>query len=232
MGDVAREGRTVLFVSHNMPAVQALCNRAILLRQGTVALDADVSDVLREYLGYLHNPVSNVFRDNPERSGDGSVRLTGGRVLDDRGRVVERLIAGAPATFELLYENPAKVDRIEVLATIINHLGISVTHLNTGISGFAVRGLGSKGAISCQIPNLPLPRGEYRVAVAVKRGGNTADHIPNALTFSVESSTFFGTGKLPPIQHSACLVAHEWNLRPEAGEASVEVPATKSSGAH
>ena len=231
MGDVAREGRTVLFVSHNMPAVQALCDRAILLRQGSIALEGDVGDVLREYLGYLHNPASDVFRDNPERSGDGSVRLTGGRILDDRGRAVERLVAGASATLEFSYENLAKADRIEMLATIINHLGISVTHFNTGVSGYVLRGLGSTGVISCQIPNLPLPRGEYRVAVAVKRGGNTADHIPNALTFSVESSTFFATGKLPPIQHSACLIAHEWNLKSGEGSAAVEASLPKSSGA-
>ena len=214
-----------------MPAVQALCNRAILLRQGTVVLDGDVSEVLREYLGYLHNPSSNVFRDNPERSGDGSVRLTGGRVLDDRGLAVERLVAGVPATLELSYENPARADRVELLATIIDHLGVSVTHLNTVVSGFAIRGLGTRGVIACRIPNLPLPRGEYRVAVAVKRGGNTADHIPNALTFSVESSTFFETGKLPPIQHSACLIAHEWDHRSDIGEPPVEASVTKSSGA-
>jgi lipopolysaccharide transport system ATP-binding protein len=231
IGDVAREGRTVLFVSHNMPAIQALCTRAVLLRQGTVALDADVSDVLREYLGYLHASSADAFRNNPERSGDGSVRLTAGRVLDDRGQAVERLVAGSVATLEFWYENPAKADRVEVLATIINHLGVSVTHLNTIVSGFAVRGLGSRGVIACRIPNLPLPRGEYRVAVAVKRGGDTTDQIPNALTFSVEGSTFFGTGKLPPIQHSACLVVHEWGHRLEEASLPVESSVMKSSGA-
>ena len=229
MGDVAREGRTVLFVSHNMPAVQALCNRAILLRHGTVALDTDVAEVLREYLGYLTASSPDAFRNNPDRSGDGSVRLTAGRILDDRGRTVERLVAGAPATFEFSYENLTTADRIEFLATIINHLGISVTHFNTSVSGFVIRGLGSTGIIACQIPNLPLPRGEYRVAVAVKRGGSTADHIPNALTFSIESSTFFESGKLPPIQHSACLIAHEWDHRAAERTEPVEASVSKSS---
>jgi lipopolysaccharide transport system ATP-binding protein len=210
MGDVAREGRTVLFVSHNMPAVQALCSRAILLRHGTVALDADTGEVLRDYLGYLHSTSANAFRNNPERSGDGSVRLTGGRILDDRRQAAHRLVAGAPATLEFFYENRANADKVDLLATIINHLGVSVTHLNTVVAGFALKGLGARGVVSCHIPKLPLPRGEYRVAVAVKHGGNTTDHIPNALTFSVESSIFFPTGKLPPIEHSACLVVHEW----------------------
>src|SRR5690242_16150588 len=56
MGDVAREGRTVLFVSHNMSAVQALCPRSILLRKGGVAVDGPTPEVLREYLGTRTEP--------------------------------------------------------------------------------------------------------------------------------------------------------------------------------
>ena len=88
MGEVAEEGRTVLFVSHNMPAVQALCARAILLRAGTVAVDGSTGEVLREYLGHLLATAAHAFEDNPDRRGDGSVRLTAARVLDEEGRPV------------------------------------------------------------------------------------------------------------------------------------------------
>ncbi|HYX20172.1 MAG TPA: hypothetical protein VFA98_04945 [Thermoanaerobaculia bacterium] len=81
----------------------------------------------------------------------------------------------------------------------------------------------------CRIPNLPLPRGEYQVAVMLRSGDATIDHIPNALPFRVEGSTFFPSGKLPPIQHSACLVAHEWEH--QAGErASEGVAAAGAAG--
>jgi lipopolysaccharide transport system ATP-binding protein len=213
MGDVAREGRTVLFVSHNMPAVQALCARAILLRHGAIAFDGDTGDVLREYLGYLNAGVADAFGDNPDRSGDGTVRLTAGRILDDQSASVDQLVAGASATLQFEYENSMGVDRIEFQATIINHLGVAVTHFSTMVSGFTIKGMGRSGVVSCHIPNVPLPRGEYRVAVAVRSGGTMADHIPNALGFRIEGSTFFPTGKLPPIQHSACLVVHEWGHR-------------------
>src|SRR5262249_56036649 len=53
MGDVAREGRTVFFVSHRMAAIQALCPRTILLRKGTIAMDSTTPAVLREDLGDL-----------------------------------------------------------------------------------------------------------------------------------------------------------------------------------
>ena len=213
MGDVAQEGRTVLFVSHNMSAVQALCSRAILLRQGTIALDGVTGDVLREYLGYLHSSAATAFENNPERRGDGSVRLTSARVLDDRDLPAERLVAGVSATFEFAYENRIGADRVEVSASIINHLGIAVTHLSTRVTGFSPTGLGARGFLTCRIPSLPLPPGEYRVAVAVSHRGQNVDQIPNALVFSVESSVFFQTGRVPRMEHGASLVGHDWGHR-------------------
>jgi len=217
MGDVAQEGRTVIFVSHNMPAVQALCSRAILLRHGAVAVDGGTGDVLREYLGHLLATAAHAFENNPDRRGDGTIRLTGARVLDADGRPVERLVAGTPMTLEFSYENPNGVDRADILLAIVNHLGITVSHVSTKIAGFAVD-MGPTGVVNCRIPNLPLPRGEYRVVAVIKHQGVTTDHIPNALAFTVESSVFFSTGRVPPIEHGACLMAHEWTHRP--GEAA------------
>ena len=229
MGDVAREGRTVLFVSHNMPAVQALCSRTILLRQGTVAVDGPTGDVLREYLGHLLTTAAHAFDKNPERRGDGSVRLTSARVLDDAGRPAERLVAGTTATFEFTYENTIGAERVEVMLAIANHLGITVSHLNTQIAGFTIEP-GSTGVVSCRVPKLPLPQGEYRVVAVVKHQGQTTDHIPNALAFSVESSVFFPTGRVPRIEHGASLMAHEWGHRIDsAGAPPPAVAAVETS---
>lgn len=62
MHDVAGEGRTVLFVSHNMNAVRQLCSRAILMRNGTVALDADVESAIEQYLSSGEQALSGTWR--------------------------------------------------------------------------------------------------------------------------------------------------------------------------
>jgi lipopolysaccharide transport system ATP-binding protein len=229
MGDVAREGRTVLFVSHNMPAVQALCARTILLRAGTVAQDGPTGEVLREYLGHLIATAAHAFENNPDRRGDGGVRFTSARVLDDSGRPAERLVAGTAATLEFTYENSIAAERVEVMLAIVNHLGITVSHLNTQIAGFPVEA-GATGVLSCRIPNLPLPHGEYRVVAVIRHQGKTTDHIPNALALSVESSVFFPTGRVPRIEHGASLMAHEWGHRSDsAGASPPEAAAVESS---
>ncbi len=228
MGDVAQEGRTVLFVSHNMPAVQALCPRAILLRKGTVTADGATGDVLREYLGHLLATAAHAFENNPERRGDGAVRLTGARVLDADGQPSHRLIAGTPVTLEFGYENRVGADRMDLLLGIVNHLGVGVTHISTHVAGFTVAA-GERGLIACRIPRLPLPCGEYRVVAVVKARGQVTDHIPNALAFSVESSTFFASGRMPKMEHGACLVAHEWSH--SVGGSAVE-PAKETGVSH
>ena len=209
MGDVAEEGRTVLFVSHNMPAVQALCARAILLRAGTVAVDGSTGEVLREYLGHLLATAAHAFEDNPDRRGDGSVRLTAARVLDEEGRPCERVVAGKPITLEFSYENPIGAERFDFALAIVNHLNIGVAHMSTPIAGFSIVA-GAEGVVTCRIPTLPLPQGEYRVVTNLRYQGQQTDHIPNALAFSVESSVFFKTGRVPKIEYGAALFAHEW----------------------
>jgi lipopolysaccharide transport system ATP-binding protein len=69
MRDVAGEGRTVLFVSHNLSAVQVLCTRGILIQNGSIVMDAPVEETVKQYLDDLGNPSVNPFEINPDRSG-------------------------------------------------------------------------------------------------------------------------------------------------------------------
>jgi lipopolysaccharide transport system ATP-binding protein len=86
MGDVARGGRTILFVSHNMGAVQQLCTRALVLAEGTNVVDAPADVAVTEYVsqGLKHNAV-RVWPDPDTAPGDDVVRLRAVRVLDGRG---------------------------------------------------------------------------------------------------------------------------------------------------
>jgi lipopolysaccharide transport system ATP-binding protein len=77
MGDVAHGGRTVLFVSHNMAAVESLCSSAIVLRDGEVAADGSPDLVVRDYLNDLEFRGSIDLASRRDREGNGRLRLTG-----------------------------------------------------------------------------------------------------------------------------------------------------------
>jgi lipopolysaccharide transport system ATP-binding protein len=211
MDEVAKEGRTVLFVSHNMTAVQNLCTRGIVVRKGTLVRDAPAEEAVREYLSSLALSAKDAFTNNPERRSDGRLRLTGGRVLNEFGETTEQLVAGRPAAFEFTYENLVGMSRSRMGITIYNHLGIPVTNFDMRLTNAAINDLGAEGKVVCRIPNLPFPIGQYRVVVAAFIGEQLSDKIPNALVFDVASSAFFKSSRTPPLKHCACMVEHEWS---------------------
>jgi lipopolysaccharide transport system ATP-binding protein len=219
------QGRTVLFVSHNMTAVQRLCPRAILMRKGGIAADGPVGDVMREYLSYLHDTAETAYDDNPERSGTGQIRLTSARALNAEGQSTKGLVAGHPATFEFHYRNPGNVRRAHFAVTVFNHLGDAATHLDTWLYDNDPVTLRSEGVFSCRIPNVPFPPGEYRLAVSVNpEHGGPADVLPNALVFTIENSVFYPTMNAPPIHSCSAMIEHAWQHKADGGVGGPAVP--------
>ncbi len=212
MTGVAKEGRTVLFVSHNMAAVQNLCGRAIVLRQGRIVFDGPTDQAVRKYLDYLDAATARAFQDNPDRRGTGLIRFTGASILDASDRVSQSLIAGQAASFIFQYENPQRIRRAEWGMEIHNQDGVVVSDLDCRFTGFDVE-LNERGTLTCHIPILPLPIGNYRVLVWIAIQGQVADVIPNVAVFDVPSSVFFDSVLAPTVKNCVCLITHEWRHR-------------------
>lgn len=210
MGEVARDGRTVLIVSHNMSVIQSLCKRSILLRQGRLVDDGETERVIKAYLHFLSQNDSDPFVDNPERTGNGAVRLTAARLLDANGYPAMQAISGADLQVEFRYENPKKLAQTHAKITLYNHLGIAVANLSTRFLGKPLF-LSSRGVLTCRIPKLPLPLGEYRIEAALVDNHNGVyDQLPNALVFDVSMSIYYQTGLTPDIQWSTALFDYAW----------------------
>ncbi|MBM4423653.1 MAG: ABC transporter ATP-binding protein [Chloroflexi bacterium] len=104
MGNVAEEGRTVLFVSHNMPAITALCSRAILLKQGAVAADGYSHDVVGEYLVGGRETMAEKVWPATDMPGNEIVRLRAARVVTEEGEAREAFDIRRPIGVEIEYE--------------------------------------------------------------------------------------------------------------------------------
>jgi lipopolysaccharide transport system ATP-binding protein len=105
MEDVSHEGRTVLFVTHSMPAVTRLCPRTILLEEGRVRLDGPSHEVVGAYLeSGLGTTASREWNDLRTAPGDDIVRLLAARVCDEEGRVAPTVHIARPVALEIEYE--------------------------------------------------------------------------------------------------------------------------------
>ncbi len=204
------EGRTVLFVSHNMGAVRRLCTRSIVLRNGEIVCD-DTAEAGIEFLlgGMATKPGCNVSIDDPNRSGDGRVSILSVKILGNNNQEKYEVVAGEDVKFEFEYINNAKLESVDMYLTIFNQYRIPVTHVNTKLTNSKLK-IKHRGCVLCTIPKLPLPLGRYNVDVLIRDNSGICDHIPDVMVFNVPFSIFFADGKTPPMRNAAALVDHDW----------------------
>jgi lipopolysaccharide transport system ATP-binding protein len=167
MDEVAREGRTVLFVSHNMQAVRRLCGRAVLLDRGGLVMDGAMDDVVRRYLSGVDSVDAGRRRwANPsERPGDDACRLVELRVTDADGAPAGTFRSSRPIhvtmEFDLSTVSPgfiAAIDLVSSEGAIVLRAG----HTDTDESD-RVRLERGRNALTCVIPPGLLNTGRYSV---------------------------------------------------------------------
>jgi len=104
MGDVSKEGRTVLFVSHNMTAIKSLCQRGFLLSNGRMVLSGDAEDVVRSYLDSGAEALSEKVWPDPQTApGDETARIHAVRILDSDGHLTSQTDISSSISIEIEY---------------------------------------------------------------------------------------------------------------------------------
>ncbi len=122
--NISKEGRTVIFVSHNMEAIQKLCTRGIILQEGRLEMDADIDKTVNQYLGEGLSLVGEkVWPDVHKALGDDVVRMHAVRVLDKNGKVCIRFDVRDPVTIELEYWVLQEGHRLSMQLYFVNEFG-------------------------------------------------------------------------------------------------------------
>jgi lipopolysaccharide transport system ATP-binding protein len=215
MSDVTGEGRTVLFVSHNMAAVQGLCSRAVLLNEGKVATDGKVEEVIKEYLqGITSQPIISLA-ERKDRQGNGSVRFTKIEFLNTQKEPAYSFFSGQQATFVLSFENQTnqQLQNLHVAISIDNQMGQRITLLSNRMTGEVFQAVPQHiNQVEIQIERLPLVSGRYYFTIFSEVNGIIADWIKSAGFFDVEAGDYYGTGKMPPQTQGDFMMDHSFKL--------------------
>jgi len=212
MERIAQEGRTVLFVSHNMGLVQTLCDRAILLRGGRLVSDGRVDDTVSAYLRSLERGVGRPLPQRTDRQGAGRVRAVAVEIGPADGTEQGVLTTGDPATFAFRLDGVIKRLRCEF--AIYDRLGQEVAWFGSWARGPAdVVGAEGEAAFSCRIDTLPLLPGRYRIDLRLAADGEVQDLIEGAAFFHVQGDTLGGRS-LEPFEggHGSVIVDHRWSV--------------------
>lgn len=201
MQDISRgDGRTVLFVSHNMAAVKSLCTRAIVLEHGKTTFSGDVEAAIDYYLEGSKNHFS--LAEFKDRKGSGTVKIKRVNVFgvneDSKPQTGKPMVM----RFEIERLNSSS-GNIEFDLRIDDNLGQRISWLSTRIYKKSYSNLSQ---IEFQIDNLPLNDGLYFVTTHITDNKVISDWIQNAFSFQVEQGDYYGTGYFVSNQQSKVLL--------------------------
>jgi len=207
------QGRTVLFVSHNMPSVQQLCTSGIMLSHGTVLYRGGIDETITSYMNSLDQVSRQELRSRKDREGDGRLRVVDVSFHDAQGKHVEAATCGQPLSVRIHYESQFNGEEkpVDVAFSLRNNAGIQLTcfaNIQTQTDRLPVH---SRGYFECLLPKVNLRSGSYMSTLFVGVEQQTADWLQNAFQVPVEEGNFFGTGRLVARDHGDLVLDQAWS---------------------
>ncbi|HRJ30864.1 MAG TPA: polysaccharide ABC transporter ATP-binding protein [Cyclobacteriaceae bacterium] len=198
MGEVAEDGRTILFVSHNIAAVQALCTHGLMLHNGQVVYQGLVSETTRHYLAEFESETGDFLSGIIPRQGLGKVRITSFEVENVNGESLVSTNSGADIffAFQLTKDGNDAMDEVDIGFSIHSTEDDGLlTILYSSYMGRVFNLTDPITTIQCEIKSLPLPEGKYLVKAQVMQRGDVLDFPTKGVGYlEVIDGDFYGTG--------------------------------------
>ena len=216
MGEVARGGRTVLLVSHNLSAIENFCSRVILLNKGQLIFAGGAQEGLRQYIQKVSPKMKGkIDLTEVQRSPGLHPLIRSISMLDSQGKVKSRnaIQTGEDAIFEIEYDcQDFAIDmpQLGITSSLGQRLITVGGHLSKDFNDI----LKGKGNIRCVLPNVNLNAGEYGVTLmfSSRLPPMNVDYIADVITFSVTTGNYFGTGTSPLETQGPIAQKSQWSV--------------------
>jgi lipopolysaccharide transport system ATP-binding protein len=197
MSEVAQDGRTVLFVSHNLTAIQNLCNTAILISDGQIKSTGQVNQIVNHYLDEIASARKGTkLAHRTDRKGDQSLKFIDVEICDENGLQISKILSGQDAylRFHYVCKKPKKYSEVQV-SFVLNENEHPLSNINTVDSGYGDLRVYSEGFFECQLPNVNITARTYNCSLFCSLNGIISDWVEHAFIIEFEDGDFFGSGK-------------------------------------
>ncbi len=218
MAEACTRSRTVVFVSHNLAAVEGLCSRGIVLEHGEVAFDGPSKEAIRFYLDNLGSDsktsTSHVvdLSSSTGRPAKYRPHLRRLELFDGKGRPLRGTLPTGEAVKAFIYfdlETPCTSFDASIAFDTLTGQRVCTAHSAYEPDRRHEERAGEQVFV-CDIPSLALVPGEYKVHVGLDIASGEVDWIEEAMRLSIVNSDFYGTGILPT--KGVCLLENRWTL--------------------
>ncbi len=197
MQDAARgEGRTVLFVSHNMSAVRSLCHSCCLIENGQLTLRGSADECVTRYLSATFSEDLQATVVCP--ASDAPLRITSATILCD-GLPTPHMDMGSQLTVQVNFESDVPVHQPRIGLVVSTPEGERLINTNNRFQPSEDPGAPlCRGTMTCRLGRVPLVGGRYCVSLFLGDHVHDTHVIENALSFEVIERDIWGNGKVPP----------------------------------
>ncbi len=209
MNDVSKgEGRTVLFVSHNMAAIKTLCSKGILLEKGSLKYYGSVDNAIESYLVNSDEPERHVFIPQVQEKSDFFIE----KISLENEKYNRPIIIGDSIVISVKLKT-LEAQKVNVHLGIYNFYDEKLVHLsNIYDQNTNITQNGNDFLFRCKIDNINLNAGKYYINVSIHKMNLPYVRYIKALNFSISETDFYGVGKIPETNQSKILLNQSWEL--------------------
>jgi len=208
MGEVAKAGRTILFVSHNMNAISRLCNKAIFIKNGNIRFYGKVDETIRLYNNSSLNKIE--FIDSKKTHKKAFVK--GFKVLTNQDK--SSIFSNNVYTFIVDIQVQKDLSKLEVGMGINDELGHRITTLFSRFYNIKFQVKCGFSTFFCKVKNLTLKPGVYYANIFIGDRYEAYDFILDPVMFKIQTEdNFFPSGMTPDESQGSVLVTQKWSIK-------------------
>jgi lipopolysaccharide transport system ATP-binding protein len=228
MHELRGGGRTVLFVSHNMAAVENLCSRGIWLAQGKVQQDGPVREVIEAYMGSFASAegAAKELTAADGRHGSGEIRFTRVEFRSAEGGLQPVTRTGRSLVIRLHYRAYEPIERPAFSIRMYTELGTLVTDTGTWLHGLDIpRVPAGEGYLDLEIDALNLVPGRYYFSLKLDSTVETRiyDALEHAIYLDVEEAPIYGQSRRIDSRFGLVFFPQRWRLEGIGSGARVDL---------
>jgi lipopolysaccharide transport system ATP-binding protein len=216
MQNVASEGRTIIFVSHQMAAISNLCSSCMMLQSGGLIFYGRTESAINYYLEAGNSrQIDTVKNLQSFRPAWAKSLIISARILDLEGQEKDSFLLGSDITFEMTFATPdASYLKAPVMGIVINHATFgTIGGVNTRMTGFETYEASCASAtMRCTLKQIPFLQGNYTVDVWLGDGSIDVDTLTGYLSFRIEETDIYGTGRTPFNHMGVIFLEPSWKI--------------------
>lgn len=193
MNEVAKQGRTVIFVSHNLEAIESLCTKGLYLKKGCIESFGMIYDVISDYKKYSEVvEIENYLAINNE-----NISIIEFSLLDKFRINTEIISSGSQLSLDMFIYSKFFLEKVNIRLEFKDENNIILFICNNYLTGEILDLISGDNKFTCFIPKVPLNEGHYFIDLSIAKDGIIIFGPIKIKKFKISSSNFYKTGNLP-----------------------------------